>query len=206
MAGGPGFGWCRSRAEPRRACVASFSPSRSLRPTKARCFFEDRGKLGDGPRISIMRESFTPGQVVARRYQLEALLGEGGMGAVWRAHDLNLGSTVALKLLDEEYADSSEARARFEREARAAAALRSSHVVQIIEYGIHGDRFPYIAMELLEGETLAERLERVPGGALVPADVARILTHVGRAVGKAHENGIIHRDLKPENIFLVKND
>jgi serine/threonine-protein kinase len=128
------------------------------------------------------------------------------MGAVWRAHDLNLGSAVALKLLDEEYADSSEARTRFEREARAAAALRSSHVVQIIEYGIHADRFPYIAMELLEGETLAERLERAPGGALPPADVCRILTHVARAVGKAHELGIIHRDLKPENIFLVRDD
>jgi serine/threonine-protein kinase len=153
-----------------------------------------------------MKTSFRPGEVIARRYQLEALLGEGGMGAVWRAHDLNLGSTVAVKLLSSEYAGDAPARARFEREARAAAALRSAHVVQILEYGIHEEQFPYIAMELLEGETLADRIEYSKGRPLTHEDVCRIMTHVARAVGRAHELGIVHRDLKPENIFLVRND
>src|SRR4029079_546667 len=70
-------------------------------------------------------------------------------------------------------------------------------------YGVH-EGIPYIAMELMEGESLATRLDR--GGRLSPSDTARVLTHVGRAIGKAHDAGIVHRDLKPDNIFLVHND
>ncbi|HEY5957991.1 MAG TPA: protein kinase, partial [Polyangiaceae bacterium] len=91
---------------------------------------------------------------------------------------------------------------RFLREAQATAALRSPHVVQVLDYGVDGDQ-PFIVMELLEGENLADRIERV--GPLPPLEVLRIVTHVARAMGKAHELGIVHRDLKPENIFLVVN-
>jgi serine/threonine-protein kinase len=95
------------------------------------------------------------------------------------------------------------ARARFLREARSAATLRGAHVVQIFDYGVH-DGTPYIAMELLHGESLARRLLRV--GKLDAAQTLELVTHVGRAVGKAHEAGVIHRDLKPDNIFMVASD
>jgi serine/threonine protein kinase len=125
------------------------------------------------------------------------------MGAVWRAHHLTLNSPVAVKLIDPRIASTGLGVERFVREARAAAALRSPHVVQTLDYGVH-EGVPYIAMELMEGESLADRLSRL--GSLSPTDAARFLTHVGRAVGKAHDAGIVHRDLKPDNIFLVHND
>jgi serine/threonine-protein kinase len=144
-----------------------------------------------------------PGAVLAGKYTLERKLGQGGMGAVWRAEHVHLRSPVAIKLIDQQIAQHPEALARFMREAQAAAALRSPHVVQILDYG--ADRgVPYIAMELLEGESLADRLARV--GRLPPAEVARIITEVARAIGRAHELSIVHRDLKPDNIFLVHND
>src|SRR4051794_4658600 len=144
-----------------------------------------------------------PGAVLAGKYTLERKLGQGGMGAVWRAEHVHLRSPVAIKLIDAQIAQHPEALARFMREAQAAAALRSPHVVQILDYG--ADRgVPYIAMELLEGESLADRLSRVER--LPPAEVARIITEVARAIGRAHELSIVHRDLKPDNIFLVRND
>ncbi|MBN2192155.1 MAG: serine/threonine protein kinase [Polyangiaceae bacterium] len=141
--------------------------------------------------------------VLADRYRLLAKLGEGSMGSVWRAEHLTLGSEVAIKLLDESIARNSVGLARFMREARAAASLRSVHVVQIHDYGVFDDT-PYIVMELLRGETLGTRIHRVR--ALNPAETALILTHVARAIGKAHETGVIHRDLKPDNIFIVNDD
>src|SRR5512139_4063255 len=97
------------------------------------------------------------GLVLAGRYRLEEKLGEGGMGTVWRAEHLVLCAPVAVKILDRDLSKDEEAHDRFIREARSAAALRSPHVVQILDYGID-DGYPYIAMELLEGETLQQRL------------------------------------------------
>jgi serine/threonine-protein kinase len=144
-----------------------------------------------------------PGLVLAGRYKLETKLGEGGMGTVWRAEHLVLCAPVAVKVLDRDVSKDEEAHDRFIREARSAATLRSPHVVQTLDYGID-QGMPFIAMELLEGETLQHRLARM--GKLSPGDTARIINHVARAVGRAHEAGIIHRDLKPENVFLVKNE
>jgi eukaryotic-like serine/threonine-protein kinase len=125
------------------------------------------------------------------------------MGAVWLAQHLTLRSPVAVKLIDPEVAQNPEALSRFLREAQAAAALRSPHVVQILDHGVDGG-VPFIVMELLDGESLASRLERV--GRLSPEETARVLTQVARAMTKAHEAGVVHRDLKPDNIFLVVND
>src|SRR5262245_3579430 len=144
-----------------------------------------------------------PGLVLAGRYRLEEKLGEGGMGTVWKCEHLVLCAPVAVKVLDRDVSRDEEAHDRFIREARAAATLRSPHVVQILDYGID-EGYPYIAMELLEGETLQKRLARL--GKLTPIDTARIIAHVARAVGRAHEAGIIHRDLKPENVFIVRNE
>jgi serine/threonine-protein kinase len=150
-----------------------------------------------------MDEPSGGGQIIASRYQLVRQLGKGGMGSVWWARDLTLGSPVAVKLIDAELASDGDLRARFYQEAQSAAALRSPHVVQILDYGV--DRgIPFIAMELLEGESLASRLGRVR--VLPYAETARVLLDVARAMKKAHDAGIVHRDLKPDNIFLVRND
>ena len=142
------------------------------------------------------------GQVLGGKYRLIRALGHGGMGSVWHAIHLVLNAPVALKFIDAEELDA-EALQRFLGEARMAAALRSPHVVQILDYGVE-DETPHIAMELLEGETLAQRLARL--GRLSPLDTARVIQQVARALGRAHDAGVIHRDLKPENVFLVSND
>jgi len=145
-----------------------------------------------------------PGSEIAGRYKLVSLIGEGGMGSVWRAEHLTLHSHVAIKLINPGAASlAPQARERFMREARSAASLSSPHVVHITDFGVDDD-VPFIAMELLEGETLEERLERVRP--LAPGETLRLLHHVARAIGKAHEAGIVHRDLKPANVFIVKNE
>ncbi|AUX19619.1 uncharacterized protein SOCEGT47_000710 [Sorangium cellulosum] len=143
------------------------------------------------------------GQVLVGRYRLVRRLSSGSMGTVWRADDLTLGSPVAVKMLSPLYVKDDIVRARFYQEAHAAAALRSPNVVQILDHGVDND-VPFIAMELLEGEDLAARLQRV--GALPPAEITRIFADVARAVRKAHDAGIVHRDLKPDNIFLARDD
>ena len=141
--------------------------------------------------------------VLAGKFRLVRKLGEGGMGTVWQADHLVLNSKVAIKVLGPEVAQDAEALARFLREAQSAASLRSPHVVQILDHGVDQGQ-PYIAMELLEGESLAERLIR--DGTLSPVETSRIITHMARALSRAHEAGIVHRDLKPDNVFLVRND
>jgi eukaryotic-like serine/threonine-protein kinase len=127
----------------------------------------------------------------------------GGMGSVWLAEAVHLRSLVAVKVMDRAVAATPEAAQRFLHEARTAASLRSPHVVQILDYGVH-ESTPFIVMELLEGESLAERLQRVKR--LRAPVVAQITTQIARALARAHEAGLIHRDLKPDNILLTRND
>jgi serine/threonine-protein kinase len=145
----------------------------------------------------------SPNLVIADRYRLERQIGRGGMGSVWLARHLGLDIPCAVKFIEGEYATLPEAQARFVREAKAAAQLRSPHVVQILDHGVW-DGTPYMAMELLEGEDLGKRLGRI--GRMSPQDVCVIITQVSRALTKAHGAGIVHRDLKPDNIFLVHDD
>jgi eukaryotic-like serine/threonine-protein kinase len=140
---------------------------------------------------------------VAGKYELARLIGRGGMGSVWEGRHVSLGTRVAIKFIESAYAKSDEARSRFDREAHAAASIRSKHAIQIFDHGVTDEGQPYIVMELLEGESLAARLETA--GRLSIADTARILRQIGRALTQAHEVGIVHRDLKPENIFLVRD-
>ena len=143
------------------------------------------------------------GQVIDGKYRVLKLLGRGGMGSVWLCDHLSLLARVAVKVIKPAIAQNRNSLARFMREAKAAAMLRSPHVVQILDHG-KADDIAYIAMELLEGQSLLQRLKR--GGPLSPTMTSTVLTHVGRAIGKAHETGIIHRDLKPDNIFIIPND
>src|SRR5580658_4404388 len=141
--------------------------------------------------------------VIADRFRLIRQLGQGGMGSVWLATHLALDIPCAVKFIEGEIAQLPEAQARFEREAKAAAQLRSPHVVQILDHGVWQGT-PYIAMELLDGEDLGKRLAKM--GRMPPGDVIRIITQVCRALGKAHSAGVVHRDLKPDNIYLVPDD
>jgi serine/threonine protein kinase len=143
------------------------------------------------------------GRLVAEKFSLLKELGHGGMGTVWVAEHRMLRSKVAIKLIDPRYIDSTATLRRFAREARAAAALRSPHVVQIFDFGV--DRgAPYIVMELLEGRSLAAHIAR--RRRLSAADTLSVMHQLGKAMSRAHEAGIVHRDLKPDNIFLVDDD
>ena len=149
-------------------------------------------------------ERWTPaeGELVAERFQLQREIARGGMGSIWLATHVTLDCPCAVKFIDEQYLDSDLLRDRFHREARAAARLRSRHVVQILDYGDwYGS--PYIAMELLEGETLADRIDRQDR--LSPSETMSVAKGVARALGRAAELGIVHRDLKPENVFIVQD-
>src|SRR5579862_497190 len=123
------------------------------------------------------------GLVVANRFRLGQMLGRGGMGSVWRAMHLGLDVPCAVKFIEGELASLPEAQARFEREAKAAAQLRSPHVVQILDHGVW-EGTPYIAMELLDGEDLDGRLRR--RGRLEPEEVHKIVSDVCRALARAH--------------------
>ncbi|WP_437760715.1 protein kinase domain-containing protein [Sorangium sp. So ce1389] len=147
--------------------------------------------------------SLAEGSVIAGRYRLERMLARGGMGSIWVARHLQLDVGVAVKLMASEYAASTTARARFEREARAAAQLKIPNVVHVHDYGIEDDT-PFLVMELLEGEDLETRLARE--GRLTGAATLTIVTQVCKALRRAHEMGIIHRDLKPANLFLSRQD
>jgi serine/threonine-protein kinase len=144
------------------------------------------------------------GTVIGGRYRLAAKIGAGAMGEVWRAEHLSLGTTVAMKLVDTRaQEDGQTVLARFQLEARSAAQLKSPHVVQILDHGVEGS-IAFIAMEMLEGESLERRIER--RGVLLPAEVAHVVREMARGVERAHAAGIIHRDLKPPNVFLAQHD
>jgi len=144
---------------------------------------------------------YEPGDVIAGKYRLVNLLGEGGMGAVWRARNMDLDVEVALKLIRAE-ATVTEATDRLLREAQAAAKLIDPGIVRVFDFGRSEQGNPFIVMELLEGEDLAAAIQR--RGRLSPKRAVRVLLPVMRALTIAHENGIVHRDLKPENVFLSK--
>ena len=132
-------------------------------------------------------------------YEIVAPLGAGGMGEVYRARDSKLDREVAVKVLPEHLNESPDALARFEREAKAVAALSHPSILAIHDFGAHEGR-AYAVMELLEGETLRERLG---GGALPMRRAVEAGAQIARGLAAAHDKGIVHRDLKPENVFLT---
>ncbi|WP_437805687.1 protein kinase domain-containing protein [Sorangium sp. So ce1078] len=142
-----------------------------------------------------------PGQQVTGTLRLARELGKGAMGSVWVADHLALGTQVAVKFMSPAYADQSGFVERFRREAMAAAQIKSPHVAQVFDHGVTHEGVPYIVMELLEGEDLKSRIQRL--GALPPVEVTGIVAQTAKALGRAHQLGIVHRDIKPDNIFLL---
>ncbi len=134
-------------------------------------------------------------------YELTSLLGAGGMGEVYRARDLRLDRDVAVKILPEHLAQDVEALRRFEREAKAVAALSHPNILSIFDFGTEAG-VSYAVMELLKGETLRARLQR---GAMDWREMVEIGSAIAEGLAAAHAKNIIHRDLKPENIFLTNS-
>ncbi|MDZ4804814.1 MAG: protein kinase [Candidatus Eisenbacteria bacterium] len=141
----------------------------------------------------------TPG-VRLGHYLIESPIGAGGMGEVYQARDTRLDRLVAIKVIPPELADTPEARARFEREARVISSLNHPHICTLFDVGREDD-IEFLVMEFLEGETLAKRLQRGP---LSIPETGRIAAQVADALDRAHRQGITHRDLKPANIMLTK--
>jgi eukaryotic-like serine/threonine-protein kinase len=135
-------------------------------------------------------------------YEILGAIGAGGMGEVYRARDTRLGRDVAIKILPQHLTEKADARQRFEREARAVSSLNHPHICTLYDIG-QQDGTDFLVMELLEGETLAKRLEKGP---LATAELLRIAIEIADALEKAHRQGILHRDLKPSNIMLTKVD
>src|SRR5438094_923032 len=133
-------------------------------------------------------------------YEVVGPAGAGGMGEVYRARDTRLDRTVAVKVLSSDIAANADLKARFEREARAISALQHPNICTLHDVGCH-DGTDFLVMEYLEGETLADRLQRGP----LPIDqLLKVATEIAEALDKAHRLGIIHRDLKPGNVMLTK--
>jgi len=132
-------------------------------------------------------------------YEIVSRLGAGGMGEVYRASDTRLGREVALKILPSEFASDADRRARFEKEARAAAALNHPNILSLYDIGTEGG-IPYIVTELVAGETLSGLVERGPVATRKLLDIA---VQIAEGMAAAHAGGITHRDLKPANIMLL---
>jgi serine/threonine-protein kinase len=142
--------------------------------------------------------------LVGASVRLARPIAAGGMGSIWLGEHLTLRTPVAVKFLSAELWDDPDAHARFNREATAAAQLRSPHVVQILDHGVTDDGTPYIVMELLEGEDLSQRLQRVR--TLSMRATASIVVQACRALSRAHAHDVVHRDIKPNNLFLLDQD
>jgi eukaryotic-like serine/threonine-protein kinase len=144
------------------------------------------------------------GTILVGKYRVVREIGRGGMAAVYEAEQLSLGKKVAVKVLASELAASTIVIERFFREARAAASVRSPYIVDVYDSGRLDDGRPFITMELLEGESLYDRMARVR---IIDVETTiRCIVHTARGLVKAHSSGIVHRDLKPENIFLTKGE
>ncbi|MFN9810761.1 MAG: serine/threonine-protein kinase, partial [Deltaproteobacteria bacterium] len=175
-----------SHSEGRSALERSTSP-RGLTPDSG-----ERSRLSDPDRLL--------GRTLAGKYRLDALLGEGAMGRIYQAHHVLLDKDVAIKVLHQHLGGEDRVAKRFHREARAASRLSHPNSVQILDFGGTDDGVLYIAMELLDGVTLKQRLL---GGALEVPAALRMARDVVDGLVVAHAAGVVHRDVKPANIMLV---
>ncbi len=168
-------------------------------PTCGACFDQSEDRCSEDD--TELELTMPVERVIDDRYRLDRLLGRGGMGAVFRSTDLRLDRQVAVKIMMGHLFGDRTAQRRFEREAQTSAGLHHPRIIQVFDFGGIGDNGAYLVMELLEGETLRERIKR--DHRLDPTDAAEIIDGVLDGLIAAHDAGVIHRDLKPENIMLA---
>src|SRR5580765_1044137 len=159
------------------------------------CFLRNPARVGKMPAVVD--------EVIAGRFELEELVGKGGMSSVYRAQDRLLERTVAIKLLHEHYSRDDDYVERFRREARAAAQLSHPHIVTVIDRGEDGGR-QFIVFEYVDGQHLKQRVESK--GRLPVRTALELGIEIGGALAFAHENGLVHRDVKPQNVLLGNGD
>jgi serine/threonine-protein kinase len=174
----------------------------SLRAEVARLLdaHQEAGSFGNRPGVSESVASLGAGCQLGA-YRIDALIGRGGMGEVYRATDMRLGRTVAVKILPVHLRDSPDRQGRFDREARTISHLTHPHICTLHDIG-HENGIDFLVMEHLEGETLAARLSR---GAMPLEQALQMGIEVAAALHHAHRHGVIHRDLKPGNVMLTKS-
>ena len=161
----------------------------------------------DSPELAATSQSFSPaeeriGRLIGGKYRLLRLIGQGGMGAVYEAQHAVIGRRFAVKFLHARWAGGEAALARFRREAQAAGTLVSEHIAQVTDFDVTEDGAPYLVMEYLLGESLAELLQRE--GPLSVPRVLHFVLQACRGLAEAHAAGVVHRDLKPDNLFVVR--
>src|SRR5215469_5272552 len=142
----------------------------------------------------------SPGQKLGP-YEILSPLGAGGMGEVYRARDTRLDREVAIKVLPESFASDGDRLRRFEQEARTVAALNHPNILGVYDIGEH-QRSPYMVSELLDGETLREKMA---AGPISQRRAVEYASQIAEALAAAHDKGVVHRDLKPENVFVTKD-
>jgi CheY-like chemotaxis protein len=195
-------------------CVACHSPCRSEDRFCSQCGRRDPTKLGDAPTVTaavsgekpveaaLPSSGLRPGSLFARRYRIQRLLGEGGMGRVYSAIDSSIDELIALKLLKDSMASNQETLGLFKQELKLARKVRHRHVVQSFDLGF-ADGCAYISMEYIDADNLAIHLQRKKR--LREDEALGILQQVLRGLKAAHDLGIVHRDIKPGNILLNKD-
>ncbi len=157
--------------------------------------------MAEGP-ASGRRTPVMPGEILGGKYKVVRVLGAGGMGVVVAARHVQLGKTVAIKILRGDALILGVNRARFEREGRVLASLTSEHVAKVHDVGALATGEPYLVMDLLEGETLGDRIRK--HGHMPPEEVVTLVLQACEGLAEAHAVGVIHRDLKPDNLFICK--
>ena len=188
---------------PRKACQGDEELRREVESLLA--YDQQAQQLLDRPAMEMAAEKLAgePPSLVGRKlgpYQIQVMLGAGGMGEVYKARDTRLNRTVAIKVLPRHLSERADLRQRFEREARAIASLNHPQICALYDIG-REDGTDFLVMEYLEGETLSKRLKK---GALPTAQLLRTAIEIATGLDQAHRQGVIHRDLKPGNIMLTK--
>ena len=182
---------CAKCANIARSADPTQTVAPEYRPRSHRPYSEGR----DG----ALTPEFVPDARVANRYVIHSLVGHGGMGSVYRAHDLELDRTVALKTIRDEMASDEAAIARFKKEIVLSAQVTHKNVCRVFDLGQHEDT-RFLTMEFIEGETLGQRIRA--GAAFTFEQIAEMMWQTAQALQAAHEAGVVHRDLKPDNIML----
>jgi serine/threonine protein kinase len=141
------------------------------------------------------------GRTLVGKYRIEKMLGQGGMGSVWRGTHSITGRKIAVKILDEKFLSNANVVQRFGREARAASSIAHEGIVEVLDLDQTEEGIPFLVMEFLEGESLAHRIDY--GARMTEEQVLSLGTQLLDALHAAHESGVVHRDLKPDNIYVI---